>query len=158
MVPGFHKRNVLVGSEARFRKDGRQTFSYSDCGRVARHPTGIVRILGRSVRLLEVRHSRSTEHRRLFRLGSLVSGLERGNPCSRCLSKSLPEKFDEGARLPIADLGRNRFYRTSCNQQLYSFHQTHLPSPKLETRPNFFAENSLDCPDAYTDFSTQRIQ
>ena len=73
------------------------------------------------------------------------------------LSASFQEsagKFDEGARLPIADLGRNRFYRTPC----YSFHQTHLPSPKLEARPNFSAESSLQCPDAYSDFSTQRIQ
>jgi hypothetical protein len=30
-------------------------------------------------------------------------------------------KFDEGAWLPIADLGRNRFCRTSCNQQLFPF-------------------------------------
>src|SRR6266403_818889 len=93
-----------------------------------------------------------TENRPLFRPH------ERGNPCSRCHSKSLPEKFDEGARLPIADLGRNHFYRTPCNQQLDSFHQTHLPSPKLEARPNFFAESSLNCPYACTDFSTQRIQ
>jgi hypothetical protein len=102
--------------------------------------------------------ARSLEHRPLFRPRSLALGFERGNPCSRCHSKSLPEKFDEGARLPIADLGRNRFYRTPCNQQLYSFHHTHLPSPKLEARPNFSAESSLECPDAYTDCSTQRIQ
>jgi hypothetical protein len=91
-------------------------------------------LLGRSFRLLEVRHSWSTEHRPLFWPRSLFSGLERGNRCSRCHSKSLPGKFDEGARLPIADLGRNRFYRTSCNQQLYSFHRTHLPSPHRRTR------------------------
>jgi hypothetical protein len=100
----------------------------------------------------------SPEHHPLFRPRSLVLGFERGNPFSRCHSKSLPEKFDKGARLVIADIGGNRFYRTPCNQQLYSFHQTHLPSLRLETHPNFSAESSLDCPDAYTDFSTQRIQ
>jgi hypothetical protein len=36
------------------------------------------------------------------------------------------EKLDESACLPIADLGGNRFYRTSCDQQLYSFH--HAPA------------------------------
>jgi NarL family two-component system response regulator YdfI len=98
------------------------------------HISSILDKLGRSFRLLEVRHSWSTEHRPLFWPRSLFSGLERGNRCSRCHSKSLPEKFDEGAWLPIADLGRNRFYRTSCNQQLYSFHRTHLPSPHRRTR------------------------
>jgi hypothetical protein len=98
------------------------------------------------------------EHHSLFPSRLLVWGFERGNPCSRGHSKSLPKKLDESARLAIADLGGNRFYRTPCNQQLYSFHQTHLPSPKLETRSNFSAESSLDCPDAYTDFATERIQ
>jgi len=126
--------------------------------RVARDPTGIVRILSQSFRLSEVRRSGGTEHRPLFRSRSLVLGCERGNPCSRCHSKSLPEKCDEGARLAIADVGCNRLYRTPCNQQLYPFHQTHLPSPKLEARPNFSAESSLNCPDAHTDFSTQCIQ
>jgi hypothetical protein len=100
----------------------------------------------------------SAENRILFRSRSLVLCFERGNPCSRCHSKSLSEKCDEGARLAIADLGCNRLYRTPFNQQLYPFHQTHLPSPKLEARPNFSAESSLNCPDAHTDFSTQRIQ
>jgi hypothetical protein len=84
-------------------------------------------------------------------------GFERGYPRSRCHSKSLPEKFDERALLPVADLGRNHLYRTPFNQQLYAFHQTYLPSPKLEARPNLSAESSLDRPYAYTDFSTQRI-
>jgi hypothetical protein len=65
--------------------------SLSDNFRIARHSSGIVRTLGRSFRLLEVRHSWSTEHRPLFRPRSLFSGLERGNRCSRCHSKSLPE-------------------------------------------------------------------
>jgi hypothetical protein len=30
-------------------------------------------------------------------------------------------KFDEGAWLPIADLDRNRFYRTSCNHSSIPF-------------------------------------
>jgi len=94
----------------------------------------------------------------LSRPRSRPLGSERGNPCSRCDSKRLPKKFDKGARLAIAYIGGNRFYRTPCNQQFYSFHQTHLPSPKLETHPNFFAESSLDCPDAYTYFLTERIQ
>ena len=68
------------------------------------------------------------------------------------------KKLDESARLAIADLGGNRLYRTPCNQQLYSFHQPHLPSPKPETRSNFSAESPLDCSDAYTDFATERIQ
>jgi len=51
----------------------------------------------------------SPEHRPLFRPRSLVLGFERGNPCSRCHSKSLPEKFDKGARLAIADISGNRF-------------------------------------------------
>jgi len=85
-------------------------------------------------------------------------GFEGGNPSSRCRSKGLPEKFDKGTRLAIADLGGNRLYRTPGNQQLYPFRQTHLPSPKLETHPNFSAESSLDCPDAYTDFATKHIQ
>ncbi len=123
-----------------------------------RDPTAAVRILDQRFQPSKVRHSWSTEHRLLFRPRSLVMGFERGDPSSRCHSKSLPEKFDEGARLAIADLGRNRFYRMPCNQQLYSFHQAHLPSPKLEARPNFSAESSLDCPDAYTDFSAQRIK
>ena len=87
----------------------------------------------------------------------LVLGFEGGDPCFRCHSESLPENFDEGAWLAIANLGRHGLYRTPRNQQLYSFHQTHLPSPILEGRPNFFAESSLDCPHAYTDFSAQRI-
>src|ERR1700747_2112963 len=56
--------------------------------------------------------------------GSL--GLKRSDPSFRCHSKGLAEKFDECARLPIADLGSNRLHSTSLNQQLYSFHQTHL--------------------------------
>ncbi len=86
--------------------------------------------------------------------GSL--GLKRSDPSFRCHSKGLAEKFDECARLPIADLGSNRLHSTSLNQQLYSFHQTHLSSPKLEARPNLSAEDSLDCPDACTNFSAQR--
>jgi hypothetical protein len=65
--------------------------------------------------------ARSLEHRPLFRPRSLALGFERGNPCSRCHSKSLPEKFDEGARLPIADLGRNRFYRTPATSSSIPF-------------------------------------
>src|SRR2546429_4335198 len=86
--------------------------------------------------------------------GSL--GLKRSDPSFRCHSKGLAEKFDECARLPIADLGSNRLHSTSLNQQLYSFHQTHLSSPKLVARPNLSAEDSLDCPDACTNFSAQR--
>src|SRR6266566_3744272 len=70
--------------------------------------------------------------------GSL--GLKRSDPSFRCHSKGLAEKFDECARLPIADLGSNRLHSTSLNQQLYSFHQTHLSSPKLVARPNFSAQ------------------
>src|SRR5256884_5831117 len=64
--------------------------------------------------------------------GSL--GLKRSDPSFRCHSKGLAEKFDECARLPIADLGSNRLHSTSLNQQLYSFHQTHLSSPKLDRK------------------------
>src|SRR5207244_5812062 len=71
--------------------------------------------------------------------GSL--GLKRSDPSFRCHSKGLAEKFDECARLPIADLGSNRLHSTSLNQQLYSFHQTHLSSPKLVARPNLSAED-----------------
>ncbi len=108
------QRNAVVFREVAQLHDGRQTLPW-DYFQLARDPTGIVGILGRSFRLLEVRQSWSTEHRLLFRPRSLVLGFERGNPCSRCHSKSLPEEFDEGARLPIADLSRNRFYRTPCN-------------------------------------------
>ena len=86
--------------------------------------------------------------------GSL--GLKLSDPSFQCHSRGLAEKFDECARLPIADLGSNRLHSTSLNQQLYSFHQTHLSSPKLEARPNLSAEDSLDCPDACTNFSAQR--
>ena len=37
MVPGFHKRNGLAGSEARFRMDRRQTLAW-DYFPLARHP------------------------------------------------------------------------------------------------------------------------
>jgi len=126
--------------------------------RLSRDPTGIVRIPANPFGYPKFGIAWRIEHRPLFRPRSLALGFERGNPCFRCHSKSQPEKFNEGARLPIPDLGGNRFYRTPCNQQLYSFHQTHLPSPKLEAHPDFSSESSLNCPDAYTDFSTQRIQ
>jgi hypothetical protein len=126
--------------------------------RVPRDPTPTVRILRQSSRLSKVRHSRSSITRPLFQPRSLVLSSERGDPCLRWHSKGLPEEFDEGARLSVADLCRNGFYRMPCNQQLDSFRQAHLPSPKLKTRPNFSAESSLDSPDAYTDFFTKRIQ
>ena len=95
---------------------------------------------------------------RRFRHGSHIAVFEGSDPFSRCHSQGLPEKFDEGARLPVADLSRDRFYRTPRSQQLDSFHQTYLPSPNFEAHPNFFAENSLERSDAYTDFSADNTQ
>lgn len=54
------------------------------------------------------------------------------------IPRVLRKSFDEYARLPIADLGSNRLHGTSLNQQRYSFHETHLSSPKLAARPNLF--------------------